>query len=72
MSDETKRTAPRRIDGKARIRLVAEGDTGELLAGDELLSEIGELLRERLSRVPLDDPFRPALYALACAAGVQV
>jgi hypothetical protein len=37
--------------------------------GERVLDGIGEVLIALMPAVPLDDPFRPALEALACAAG---
>lgn len=39
--------------------------------GEVVLDGIGEILSRLLPDVPQDDPYRPALVALACAAGCQ-
>jgi hypothetical protein len=44
---------------------------GHRVTGDELLAAVGELLSQRLPDVPPGDPYRPALVALASAAGCR-
>lgn len=38
------------------------------MTGDELLRMVGDLVNEHLADISLDDPYRGALYAIACAA----
>lgn len=51
--------------------LTALDGEAKKVTGDALLGDIAEILNQRLPDVPADDPFRPALVALACAAGCQ-
>ena len=39
------------------------------MTGDELLRQVADLINEHLHDVPLDDPFRGSLYAMALAGG---
>lgn len=40
------------------------------MTGDELLAKVADLINEHLHDVPLDDPYRGSLVALACAGKV--
>jgi hypothetical protein len=42
------------------LKLV-EGNTHELIDGEDVVVEVGLLIRERLPHIPLDDPFRLSL-----------
>jgi hypothetical protein len=52
--------------------LTAHEGEGRQITGEDLLAGIGELLSQRLPDVALEDPYRPALVALASAAGCRL
>jgi hypothetical protein len=51
--------------------LTALDGEGRQITGEDLLAGIGELLNQRLPDVAPEDPYRPALVALASAAGCR-
>jgi hypothetical protein len=50
---------------------VIDGGAEVQIEGRDVLERIGRYLSEALPQVAYDDPFRPALHALACAAGCR-
>jgi hypothetical protein len=50
------------LDGQAR---------GPATTGEDVMNALGDVLADLLPGVPLNDPHRPALAALALAAGRQ-
>lgn len=61
--------APEEVTSMQHPLMIGHVGGNERVDGEQVLDRLGEVLIALMPAVPLDDPFRPELEALACAVG---